>query len=221
MDAFSTIINNDDNNVHDRTVNELSKCYYQFIRDNTTLDYDLDDIIKCVNKSYSEKSNRKQLILNYLNFLLLNNDNIVNFNCSEYDFIILCWNRAYDKSNRSNRNLIKKNILFNIVDFYENDYDFEHCVILKRLCCTSGRVMKILSSFYKVDSNEELGGFLSNGMLKQEFYANASKLYYDGINRLYYNELLDDLILTYDSKYKQQLIVIKNELISCFFITYL
>ena len=30
----------------------------------------------------------KNLILNYLNHLLLNNDNITNFECNEYDFLI-------------------------------------------------------------------------------------------------------------------------------------
>lgn len=215
---FQIKVNNDDNNVHDRTVNELSKIYYTYLKNNTTIDYDIDDLIDYINKNYKNNSFKKKLLLNYLNFLLLFNDNIINFNCSEYDLILLCWNRVYMNVNSSNKELLKKNILTNIIDFYEDEYDFECSIIVKRLCCTSGRIMKIISSFCHLDYYKGLGEFISRDMLKIEFYGKASKLFNDDITLENYNKLLDNVISEYDDKYKQQLILLKEELIKSLFI---
>ena len=85
-DNFDKKIENDHDNAHDRTVNELSKYYYEYLKNNTNIDYDIDHMLTHINNDNINDLD-KNLILNYLNHLLLNNDNITNFECNEYDFL--------------------------------------------------------------------------------------------------------------------------------------
>ncbi len=212
---FKKKIKNDDNNTHDRMVNELSIYYYNYIKTNTIIEYDLDDIIIFINNLKIEELNKlnKNLILNYLNYLLLYNDNIINFECNEYDLLILCWNRALMEINKKNTKKIQMNILNNIIDYYYTEYDILNKTIKKKLYCTSGRIMKLFSSFCYLDYNETLGCFLSREILRNEFLNKASIKYNDNITYDEYDNELDQIIEEYNEIYHKQLKLEKKILI--------
>jgi hypothetical protein len=217
-DKFDKKIQNDYDNAHDRTVNELSKNYYEFLKNNTEIEYDIDHMlmyINNINNNNDEINNLdKDLILNYLNHLLLNNENITNFECNEYDFLILCWNRSLMEINKEKTKDIQTSILNNIVDFYSTDYDLFNNLIIKKLCCPSGRIMKLLSSFCYLDDNKTLGGFLSTDMLRKEFLNKASIKYIDDISYNDYHNILNNIILEYDEIYHEQLKMFRDTLIN-------
>lgn len=211
-DNFDKKIENDHDNAHDRTVNELSKYYYEYLKNNTNIDYDIDHMLTHINNDNINDLD-KNLILNYLNHLLLNNDNITNFECNEYDFLILCWNRSLMEINKENTKYIQASILNNIVDFYSTDYDLFNNLIIKKLCCPSGRIMKLLSSFCYLDNNKTLGGFLSTDMLRKEFLNKASIKYINNISYNEYYNILNNIILEYDEIYHEQLKKFRDTLI--------
>ncbi len=211
-DNFDKKIENDHDNAHDRTVNELSKYYYEYLKNNTNIDYDIDHMLTHINNDNINDLD-KNLILNYLNHLLLNNDNITNFECNEYDFLILCWNRSLMEINKENTKYIQASILNNIVDFYSTDYDLFNNLIIKKLCCPSGRIMKLLSSFCYLDNNKTLGGFLSTDMLRKEFLNKASIIYINNISYNEYYNILNNIILEYDEIYHEQLKKFRDTLI--------
>jgi hypothetical protein len=213
---FDKQIQNDYDNAHDRTVNELSKSYYNYLKKHTILDYDFDNILTFVNDDVDGDifcNLNKNLVLNYLNHLLLNNENIANFVCNECDFLTLCWNRSKMNINITNKHDIQMNILNNIVDFYSTDYDVVNHLVIKKLCCPSGRVMKLLSSFCYLDYNITLGAFLSTDMLRREFLNKASTIYFNDILLIDYNTKLDDIICEYNDIYQTQLYTFKDVLI--------
>lgn len=211
-DNFDKKIENDHDNAHDRTVNELSKYYYEYLKNNTNIDYDIDHMLTHINNDNINDLD-KNLILNYLNHLLLNNDNIINFECNEYDFLILCWNRSLMEINKENTKYIQTSILNNIVDFYSTDYDLFNNLIIKKLCCPSGRIMRLLSSFCYLDNNKTLGGFLSTDMLRKEFLNKASIKYINNISYNDYYNILNNIILEYNEIYHEQLKKFRDTLI--------
>tara|TARA_Y100000389_G_scaffold203220_1_gene250952 strand:+ start:4562 stop:5242 length:681 start_codon:yes stop_codon:yes gene_type:complete len=211
-DNFDKKIENDHDNAHDRTVNELSKYYYEYLKNNTNIDYDIDNMLTHINNDNINDLD-KNLILNYLNQLLLNNDNITNFECNEFDFLILCWNRSLMEINKENTKYIQASILNNIVDFYSTDYDLFNNLIIKKLCCPSGRIMKLLSSFCYLDNNKTLGGFLSTDMLRKEFLNKASIKYINNISYNDYYNILNNIILEYNKIYHEQLKKFRDTLI--------
>lgn len=213
---FDNKIQNDYDNTHDRTVNELSKSYYDYLKTYTIFEYDFDSILKYINQDIKDGDFcilNKNLVLNYLNYLLINNENIANFNCNEYDFLMLCWNRSQMNINIKNKHNIQMNILNNIVDFYSTNYDIHNSIVIKKLCCTSGRVMKLLSSFCYLDHDITLGAFLSTDMLRREFLNKASVIYFNDISLTDYNLKLDDVISEYNTVYYKQLYIFKEILI--------
>ena len=212
-DKFDKKIENDHDNAHDRTVNELSKYYYEYLKNNTNIDYDIDHMLTHINNNNNINDLDKNLILNYLNQLLLNNDKITNFECNEFDFLILCWNRSLMEINKENRKYIQASILNNIVDFYSTDYDLFNNLIIKKLCCPSGRIMKLLSSFCYLDNNKTLGGFLSTDMLRKEFLNKASIKYINNISYNDYYNILNNIILEYNKIYHEQLKKFRDTLI--------
>lgn len=212
-DNFDKKIKNDHDNAHDRTVNELSKYYYEYLKNNTNIDYDIDHMLTHINNNNNINDLDKNLILNYLNQLLLNNDKITNFECNEFDFLILCWNRSLMEINKENRKYIQASILNNIVDFYSTDYDLFNNLIIKKLCCPSGRIMKLLSSFCYLDNNKTLGGFLSTDMLRKEFLNKASIKYINNISYNDYYNILNNIILEYNKIYHEQLKKFRDTLI--------
>lgn len=212
-DNFDKKIENDYDNAHDRTVNELSKYYYEYLKNNTNIDYDIDHMLTHINNNNNINDLDKNLILNYLNQLLLNNDKITNFECNEFDFLILCWNRSLMEINKENRKYIQASILNNIVDFYSTDYDLFNNLIIKKLCCPSGRIMKLLSSFCYLDNNKTLGGFLSTDMLRKEFLNKASIKYINNISYNDYYNILNNIILEYNKIYHEQLKKFRDTLI--------
>tara|TARA_Y100000389_G_C17433382_1_gene504053 strand:+ start:188 stop:898 length:711 start_codon:yes stop_codon:yes gene_type:complete len=214
---FETKIINDKDNAHDRTVNELSKIYYIYLKNNTPLDHDIDDLLNCVNDMEITDENdqlKKNLILNYLNNLFINNVHIVNFECNEYDFLILCWNRTLIEKNKNNKKKIQSNIFDCIVDFYATDFDIINLIVIKKMCCPSGRINKLLSSFCNLDVWHELGEFMSTEMLKKEFNNKASTKFNDTITYSKYSVILDDIVSEYHVKYHKSLIRIKDELLN-------
>jgi hypothetical protein len=209
-------IKNDTHNVHDRTVNELSKEYYQYLLDNTIIVQDINNIVKHMENFIEKKILSildKNLILNYINFILINNDFILNFNCNEYDFLILCWNRTLMPENKNNIENIQINILNNILDFYSTQYNGLSCLSIKKLCCTSGRIMKLLSSFCLLDNNKDLGSFISTNILQKEFLYVASTLYKSTYTLEEYNSLLNNTIKKYNKIYHNTLKSFKNTLL--------
>ena len=208
---FNININNDQDNSHDRTVNELSINYYNFLKNNTNKLVPIDNIMDFVN-NFNEID--KYLIKNYIDQLYTNNDVITNFNCNEIDFFILVWSRTFSDVNNVNKVLLHKAIFNNILDCYSNEYDFQNFQLIKILCCTSGRIMKILSSFVLIDHNPDLGSFISSDILKSEFLNKASILYSDNITMIDFNNIIDNIIGDYDIKFHNQLNIFKNELLN-------
>jgi len=215
LEQFDIDIINDRDNTHDRTVNELSKIYYIFLKKNTTLEYCMHDIFEYVNNTelLSSKLHRN-LILNYLYYVSVNDPYITNLECSELDLLLLCWNRALIVQNKDNQIAILLNIFNNIVDFYINDFHIYSEIFIKKLCCISGRTTKLLSSFCHLDIWNDLGEYISTEMLKKEFLGSASKKYNDTVLYADYNNTLNELILEYDIKYHKILNKIKDELIN-------
>lgn len=213
--VWNTKIINDLDNTHDRTVNDLSKYYYDYLLNNTTITMSyINNIIDLINNHNDITILNKQLILNYINHIIINNENIINFNCKELDFLLLCWNRTLIPENINNKYKLQMSILNNIIDCYSNEFDLLNFHVIKKLCCTSGRIMKILSSFVFIDVNPDLGSFISSNILKSEFLNKASLLFNDDISKTFYNNILNHIISDYDVKYHNQLYIFKNELIN-------
>lgn len=213
-------ISNDKHNTHDRTVNELSKKYYNIINSTTSIYLNNSDICEMI-KELNIESN-KSLVLNYFNFIIINKLYIVNFDCDEYDFFILCWNRACDNKKYCDNSIIY-NIINNIIDCYTTYKDKISGIIVKKLCCLNGRIVKILSSFYMLDyENENLGSFISSDMIKKDFILKSSNIfkYIDNkdcdiqLKKYEYNKLLNNIIEEYDSDYKDILINLCDDIIN-------
>jgi hypothetical protein len=215
---FKTEVRSDSNVSHDRNVNELSKIYFNKIKKENYESISKDEIINVMKKIFIELNNitidpiKKQKVSNYLNFLVRNNDNIVNFNCDEERFIILCWYRIQDKLNESKKQDLIESFFNSIADCFEID-EITNLTIRYKLICTSGRIMKILSTFAFLDYDEELGLFISSEMLKKDFFSNASVVFSEEMSKNFYEEILNDLIKNYDVKFFDQLNKYKKELL--------
>lgn len=222
-DNFSFTINEDRDNSHDRNVNELSKLYFNIIKDDLK-DKELktyDDVVYSLNNEFSfEEINyqKKNIIIFYINYIMKKKEFIVNFDCKEDEFFLLCWNRVYDIQNNKNIKDLKKSIFDNIYDCFEQEtimgfFGFEIKTKYK-LLCPMGRVNRILSSFAFLDFNKELGLYISLEMLKHDFLGKASILYSEDISKSQYNEILDEMInWEFENKYNTLLNKFKIELL--------
>jgi hypothetical protein len=213
---FDNKIQNDYDNTHDRTVNELSKSYYNYLKKHTIFNYNFNDLLIYVNNDVCSSvfcELNKSLVLNYLNHILINNENIINFDCSECDFLMLCWNRSQMDVNITNQKNIQMNILNNIVDFYSTNSNTYNKMVIKKLCCPSGRIMRLLSSFCYLDYDITLGAFISTDMLRREFLNKASAIYFNDILLIDYNIKLNQVIDEYNHIYHKQLYIFKDILI--------
>jgi hypothetical protein len=221
---FEFRINTDDDNAHDRNVNELSKRYFGIIKKDQG-DKPLkkfDDVISCLNNQFTFEElsyQKKHIISFYINYIIKNKEHIMHFDCPEDEFFLYCWNRVYNIENKENEKNIKESIFNNIFDSYTKEIlvDFSDFQIKTqyRLLCTMGRVNRLLSSFAFLDFNKELGLYISVEMLKHDFLGKASVLYSEELLKEEYIEILDEMIANeYDVKYISILNKFKEELIN-------
>lgn len=209
-EAFNIKVCSDIHNTHDTMVNELSKRYYTHLLENTQINLDIYDVLRDINALTQFKYNTtdKNLIFNYINFIAVNYNYIVNFDCNECDFFVLCWNNSANSSNVEN---IQHNILHNILDFYTDGTQSDSNIIIKKFCCTTGRIIRLLSSFCFMDPiNTMMGSFISRCILKKEFLFNASLCYNDEIDKTEYTEKLDSIINSYNWHFHTELHKIKD-----------
>ena len=210
---FNHPIRDDDDNVHDRNVNELSKYYFNTIRESNTdlfTEKFMDDVERHLNESNLTEF-KKSVVRDYLTFVRRRKEFIVNFNCDELEFLFFMWSRIKSPRNSEHTDLLVDNFFSMILDCYEEDIDFFLGYRIKRLVCTSGRIMKILSTFAHIDS--DIGLFLSNDILKKEFLSKISIYYGECTNKEYFEEIIDDIIKEYNPAYKEQLENFKKELL--------
>ena len=223
--GFNFQINEDGENSHDRSVNELAKLYFKKIRTDfeTESGYlkGFEDVVDSLNNEFSFEEinyNKKNIIIFYINYVIKKKEFIMNFDCAEDEFFLLCWNRAYTIRNKENEKNIKKSIFDNIMDCFEKETIFEilgyELKTKYKLLCTMGRVNRILASFAFLDYDNELGLFISLEMLKHDFLGKASVLYSEGLDKKEYIEIIDEMILyEYEKKYNNLLNKFKIELI--------
>ena len=226
-DQFEFRINTDNDNAHDRNVNELSKIYFNIIKNEQETNTNIkelkgfEDVINSLNNDFTfdELSYQKKHIISfYINYLIKNKEYIVNFECREDEFFLYCWNRVYNIKNKENEKKLKESIFNSIFDSFEKetiiDFSDYHIKTQYKLLCPMGRVNRLLSSFAFIDYNPELGLFISVEMLKHDFLGKASVLFSENISKESYNEILNDVIENeYDSKYIKILYKFKLELI--------
>ena len=218
---FNFQINEDGDNSHDRTVNELSKLYFKKLKEGSKIVKGFEDIVHSLNNDFTLDEidyNKKNIIIYYINHIIKKKEFVVNFECTEDEFFLLCWNRVYDINNKDRAMDLKKSIFDNIFDCFEKETIFEilgwELKTRYRLLCIMGRINRILSSFAFLDYDNELGLFISLEMLKHDFLGKASILYSDEINKGQYSEILDEMILyEYEKKYQNLLNKFKIELI--------
>jgi hypothetical protein len=226
LSNFDFRINEDRDNAHDRNVNELSKMYFNTIKwDQDILEIKLksfDDVINSLNNEFSFNDisfQKKYIISFYINYIIKKKEFIVNFECTEDEFFLYCWNRVYIKNNKENERSLKESIFNNIYDCFNketiidvNDFQLKTRYVL---LCPMGRVNRILSSFAFLDNNQEIGLYISVEMLKHDFLGKASILYNESVSKEEYTEILDEMIMfEYDSKYSVILNKFKIELIN-------
>ena len=223
--GFNFRINEDGDNSHDRSVNELSKQYFKKIKKDFEEEkkdmVSFEDVVNSLNREFSFEEidyNKKNVIIYYINYIIKKKEFIVNFDCGEDEFFLLCWNRVYNIKNKTNEKDLKKSIFDNIMDCFERESIYEllgfECRVRYRLLCIMGRINRILSSFAFLDYDNELGLFISMEMLKHDFLGKASILYSEDILKEQYVEILDEMIITeYNNKYYHLLNKFKMELI--------
>lgn len=222
LNLFDHHIRDDADNVHDRNVNELSKYYFSVIKSDTSSQNYQSSFIKEI-FNYLDCSSlskiKKRMIRDYFCYVKFHKEFIVNFACDELEFLYFIWKRINHPNNLINRDKLINNLFLMVLDCYEEDVEFSLMMmgnyhrIIKKLVCTSGRIMKILSTFTYIDYDSNLGLFLSNDILKREFLNKISIYYGENTNRKYYEEVVNEIIDGYNIIYHNQLREFKKEII--------
>jgi hypothetical protein len=92
----------------------------------------------------------------------------------ERDVIATVWRRINSPQNKKNREKLKEALANNLIGCFEND----------RPVCTTGRTEQIFSSLVSLDSDPEIGNFVTSDILKGTMYSEGSKIIDAEINKL-------------------------------------